>query len=74
TVLSLLGEQLSIPTTHQFVEIGSAREHIIQKAKELECQLIILGSHSASGLQSILGSTAHETVNHAGCDVLTLRV
>ncbi|MGL6030042.1 MAG: universal stress protein, partial [Legionella sp.] len=41
---------------------------------ELECQLIILGSHSASGLQSILGSTAHETVNHAGCDVLTLRV
>lgn len=74
TVLSLLGEQLSISTKHQFVEIGSAREHIIQKAKELNCQLIILGSHSASGLQSILGSTAHETVNHAACDVLTLRV
>ena len=73
TVLSLVGENLNIPEDHQFVEIGSVKEHIFTKVKELDCQLIIIGSHASSGLHSYLGSTAHATVNHAPCDVLTLR-
>jgi nucleotide-binding universal stress UspA family protein len=74
TVLSLIGETLNIPAKHQFVEIGSVKEHIFNKVKELNCELIILGSHASTGLNSFLGSTAHATVNHAPCDVLTLRV
>lgn len=74
TVLTLLGENLNIPSGQQFVEIGSVKEHILNKAKDLDCQLIILGSHSTTGLPSILGSTAHAVVNHAFCDVLTLRL
>ncbi|USQ12646.1 universal stress protein [Legionella lytica] len=74
TVLSLLGESLHIPAEQQFVEVGSVKEHIFSKVKELNCQLVILGSHSTSGLSSLLGSTAHATVNHAPCDVLTLRI
>lgn len=74
TVLSLIGENFHIPPEQQFVEIGSAKEHIFNKVKELNCQLIIMGSRSAVGLHSFLGSTAHATVNHAPCDVLTLRV
>lgn len=74
TVLSLIGGNLNIPTSQQFVEIGSVKEHIFNKVKELNCQLIILGSHSSSGFPNFLGSTAHATVNHAPCDVLTLRV
>lgn len=74
TVLSLLGDSLHIPIEQQYVEVGSVKEHIFSKVKELNCQLIILGSHSASGLSSLLGSTAHATVNHAPCDVLTLRI
>jgi universal stress protein A len=74
TVLSLLGEQLKIPSTQQFVEIGRVKEHIFKKVKELHCDLIIVGNHASVGLQSFLGSTAHATVNHAPCDVLTLRV
>ncbi len=73
TVLSLIGDTYNIPATQQFVEIGSVKEHIFKKVKELNCQLIVLGSHSTTGL-SILGSTAHAAVNHAPCDVLTLRV
>lgn len=73
TVLSLLGENLLIPVEQQFVEIGSVKEHVLNKAKDLNCQLIIIGSHSIMGLPSILGSTAHAVVNHAHCDVLTLR-
>ncbi len=74
TVLSLIGENLNIPTEQQFVEIGSVKEHILEKAKDLNCQLIIIGSHSSTGIQNFLGSTAHATVNHAPCDVLTLRI
>lgn len=74
TVLSLIGENFHIPSAQQFVEIGSVKEHIFNKVKELNCQLIILGNHSSIGLHSFLGSTAHSTVNHAPCDVLTLRL
>lgn len=74
TVLSLLAENFKIPLEQQFVEIGSVKEHIFTKVKELSCQLIIIGNHSSVGLHSFLGSTAHATVNHAPCDVLTLRV
>lgn len=73
TVLSLIGESLQIPQEQQFVEIGSVKEHILNKAKDLNCQLIIIGSHSATGLPSILGSAAHAVVNHSVCDVLTLK-
>lgn len=74
TVLSLIGENFHIPPEQQFVDIGSVKEHIFNKVKELDCQLIIVGSRSAAGLHSFLGSTAHATVNHAPCDVLTLRL
>ena len=73
TVLSVIGENLNIPTSQQFVEIGSVKEIIFNKVQELSCQLIIIGSHSTSRLESILGSTAHAITNHAPCDVLTLR-
>ena len=68
TVLSLLGDSLGIPSAQQFVEIGSVKEHILQKTQELSCQLIILGKHS-----SLLGGTSHAVTNHAPCDVLILR-
>ncbi len=74
TVLSLISENLNIPTSQQFVEIGSVKENIFKKVKELNCQLVIIGSHSTHGLESILGSTAHAITNRAPCDVLTLRV
>ena len=73
TVLSLIGENINIPLAQQFVEIGSIREIVLSKAKELGCELIIVGSHSTSGIESILGSTAHSIVNHSTCDVMTLR-
>jgi universal stress protein A len=74
TVLSLIGESVNVSQAQQFVEVGSVKEHIFNKAKELDCQLIIVGSHSSTGMSAILGSTAHATVHHAPCDVLTLRV
>lgn len=73
TVLSLMCENLNIPSAQQFVEVGSVKECIFNKVKELDCQLIIIGSHSTHGLESLLGSTAHAITNRAPCAVLTLR-
>lgn len=74
TVLSLIGESINIPSSQQFVEIGSVRDIIFKKVKQLNCDLVIIGSHSTHGLESILGSTAHAITNRAPCDVLTLRI
>ena len=72
-VMRTLGEALKIPVNQQFVEIGSIKTNILNKVEELSCNLIIIGSHSPSGLPAFLGSTAHAIVHHAKCDVLTLR-
>lgn len=73
TVLRTLGEAFSIPNNHLFVEIGSPKHHIIEKAKQLKCQLIILGHHtSPTGVPGFLGSTTYSVMQHASCDVLTV--
>ena len=72
-VMRALGEALNIPASQQFVEIGSIKTHVLDKVQELSCNLIIIGSHTPSNLPAFLGSTAHAVVNHAKCDVLTLR-
>ena len=72
-VMRALGDALTIPLDQQFVEVGSIKMHVLDKAKELACNLIIIGSHTPSNLPAFLGSTAHAVVNHAKCDVLTLR-
>lgn len=73
TVMNLLGDALKVPQKNQFVDIGTASEHIFKKAKDLNCDLIIIGSHASEGFSSFLGSTASATVHHAPCDVMTLR-
>lgn len=72
-VMRVLGEALKIPVSQQFVEVGSIKMNVLEKVKELACNLIIIGSHTPSKLPAFLGSTAHAVVHQAQCDVLTLR-
>ncbi len=74
SVLAVLGDALNIPPEQQFVEIGSIKTHVLEKAKKLGCKLIIIGSHTPSKLPPFLGSTARGIIHDARCDVLTLRV
>lgn len=75
TVLQVLGESLNIPSTHQHVEVGSIKMHVFDKIRDLGCDLLIVGTHDPSDhVPAFLGSTAHAMVNHARCDVLTLRL
>ncbi len=61
-------------TCDQVIESGHASRTILDKAKELGIDLIVLGArgHSAA-YRVILGSTANFIANHARCSVLVVR-
>ncbi len=53
---------------------GNPHLEIIDAAKELDIDLIIISTHGRSGLEHVLlGSTAEKVVRHAGCPVLIVR-
>lgn len=51
------------------VEVGSARELIVELAREERASLILMSSRRLSGL-TVLGSVSRPVVAHAGCSVL----
>lgn len=72
-IMAVLGDDLGIPKEQQHVEVGSTHQHILEAVAKYHCDLIILGSHTPTGVPLFLGSTAHAIMHHAPCDVLTLR-
>lgn len=53
---------------------GSAEHEIIDAAKELGSDLIILGTHGRTGVERLLmGSTVEKVVRRAGCPILIVR-
>lgn len=73
TVMQLLGDAVGLPVNHQYIATGTAYQQILDKINELGCDLVILGSHPNSAIPRFLGSTAHAVMQHATCDVMTLR-
>ena len=67
-------KKFSIPLEQQFVEIGSPKIVILNKAEQLKCDLIIVGSHGRHGFSLLFGSTASAVMQHASCDVLSIRI
>ena len=72
--MTRIGEQFNISATSQFIEVGSPKSVIMNKAQELGADLIVVGSHGRHGIQLLLGSTANAVIHHANCDVLAVRV
>ena len=69
-VLNVLGETYNIPKKQLFVESGSPKLHILQKAADLNAQMLIIGHHMNN---SLLSNTAGSIADEATCDVLILR-
>lgn len=70
-VLDVIPQQVAVEL---FVRSGKPAVEIVEAAKELETDLIILSTHGRTGLKHvILGSTAENVVRHAPCPVLTVR-
>lgn len=53
---------------------GGAEYEIVNAAKELDCDLIILGTHGRTGMDRLLlGSTVEKVVRKAGCPLFVVR-
>lgn len=74
TQLATLGEQLGVPATNRFLEVGITEKEILRVAKSQGADLIVIGSHGRHGLALLLGSTANAVLHHAEIDVLAVRV
>ncbi len=59
---------------HCHIRQGQPRQEIHQLAKELGCDLILVGSHGRHGLSLLLGSTAADLLSAAPCDVLAINL
>ncbi len=63
-----------IPDSRIHVELGSIEKTILDKADDIGADLIVVGSHTRSGLALLLGSTARGLVPGAHCDVLAVKM
>lgn len=72
--LCRVAEQLQIPETRRWLELGNPGVEITRIAEQQSVDLIVLGSHGRSGLALLLGSTANGVLHHAKCDVLAVRI
>lgn len=68
------GEALGIVPANRLVVCGQTRDSIIEHAKKIKADLIVLGTHGAKGIAVLLGSTATSVLHSAECDVLTVKV
>ncbi len=63
-----------IDDAESYVRAGTAKHEIVDLAKEINADLIVIGSHGRRGLQLLLGSTANGILHLATCDVLAVRI
>lgn len=63
-----------LPADQRHLAYGQPRQEIHRLAIELDCDLIVVGSHGRHGLALLLGSTANDLLHGAPCDVLAVRL
>lgn len=63
----------SVTVEHRLV-IGEEVDAILDTAKQIKADVIVMGTHGRSGLKRmVLGSVAEQVVRRADCPVLTVR-
>ena len=72
--LQELAEQAGLDSVTVHAEAGRPADVIMASAKQLNTDLIVVGSHGRHGIGLLLGSTANNVLNHANCDVIAIRV
>jgi nucleotide-binding universal stress UspA family protein len=66
-----LGEGLTITRE---VRVGTPFLEIVRYARDMDADLVVIGTHGRSGLAHVLlGSTAEKVVRKSNCPVLTVR-
>jgi len=69
----LHAEEPGVRVVHRLVE-GQPVDEILHLAREIGCDLIVMGTHGRTGLGRVLmGSVAEKVVRMAPCPVVTVR-
>ena len=56
------------------VEVGNPHHAIVEKAKELEIDVLVIATHGRTGFSHVLiGSVAEKVIRHAPCPVFVVR-
>ena len=72
--LAECGSRLDVAIENQYVELGSPKSVLIDTAKRIGTDLIVVGSHTRHAFQFFLGSTVNAILHEAPCDVLAVRL
>jgi universal stress protein A len=72
--LAELAGRFGIAAADAHVSIGAPATQVVETARSVGADLIVVGSHGKHGLGLLLGSTANGVLHQAHCDVLTIRI
>lgn len=72
--LQALGERYGIAASDCHVPLGSPATEIQATARQLDSDLIVIGTHGRKGLERLLGSTANAVLHGVLRDVLAVRI
>jgi nucleotide-binding universal stress UspA family protein len=69
------GEDQAFHTDEVLIKRGPPAEIIVETAKELSCDLIVMGTHGHGAITDVLiGSTAKRVIRHSTIPVLVIRL
>lgn len=74
TQLREIATKYGISEGKTYTPIGSPADEIHFLAEENKVDLIVMGTHGASGLKLLLGSTANAVLHGVKCDVLAVKI
>ncbi|MCL4132168.1 UNVERIFIED_CONTAM: hypothetical protein GTU68_033941 [Idotea baltica] len=65
------------PLTNQerlHLSFGQTRQEIHNLTEEINCDLIVVGTHGRHGIALLFGSTANEILHGTSCDILAVKL
>lgn len=74
TQLLARAKALDVKPQNAFVEAGPVKPIILETAKRIKADLIIVGSHTHHGYHLLFQSTADSILHDAQCDVLAVKL
>lgn len=67
-------KKLNIEEKNQHLDIGTPKFKIVDKAKELKADLLVVASHGGGGFRHAMGSTSQGIINAIPCDILVFNI
>lgn len=71
--LESVGKRIHVDKANQYICEGTPSVEVIALAEKLNVDLIIIGAHTHTAFERLLGSTSNGVVHTAKCDVLIVR-